>query len=465
MPRPQPPVVVVPGITATNLRDEYPVDPEGVWGMVRKSWERIQLHPDDVRWEQREPARVRADAVFGFPYGDLVEELRHDLSEAADEPVPVYPFAYDWRQPLDAVEADLALFVEEVVARTTLLRHYHAAGYAARRGQVDLVGHSMGGLVIAGYLQRTAGKHVRKVATLGTPFRGSFEAALKIVTGQAELPGDAQSREREAARLTPSLYHLLPRYRGAVTADGELGVDLFRAATWQASVVRTLAEQIRMHGLEGSGRDADELLPAARELLQRLLTQASGHRTRVGNLGLSAVGLTRDDWLAVVGLGEETRVHLHIGVGPDGGPWFDLRSADRKNGYPGGTPDSSGGSGGGGAGDAPARPVDTGDGTVPYEAAVPAFLGPENVVGVTDDDFGYWELRDRLLARGVAGRHASLHSLLPAMNVVQKLVACHLKGEAGGKGTAHGGVWGRRAPDLAPDAPWKPPLEGLREKR
>lgn len=457
MPRPQPPVVVVPGITATHLRDEYPVDPEGVWGMVRKSWERIQLHPDDPRWEQREPARVRADAVFGFPYGDLVKELRHDLSVAADEAVPVYPFAYDWRQPLDAVEADLAAFVEEVVSRTALLRHYHAAGYTARRGQVDLVGHSMGGLVIAGYLQRTEGKRVRKVATLGTPFRGSFEAALKVVTGQAELPGDSASREREAARLTPSLYHLLPRYRGAVTADPGLGVDLFRAATWQRSVVRTLAEQIRLHGLEGAGKDAEALLPAARELLQRLLIQASEHRTRVGRLSLPATGLTRDDWLAVVGLGEETRVHLHITVGPDGGPWFDLRSADRMSGYPSGSAD--------GKGDPRARPVDTGDGTVPYEAAVPSFLGPENVVGLTGADFGYWELRDRLLARGVAGRHASLHSLLPAMNVVQKLVACHLKGEAGGQGTAHGGVWGRRAPDVAPDSAWKPPLEGLREKR
>ena len=38
---------------------------------------------------------------------ELVDELRHDLTDAADEPVPVYPFAYDWRQPLDAVEEQL----------------------------------------------------------------------------------------------------------------------------------------------------------------------------------------------------------------------------------------------------------------------------------------------------------------------------------------------------------------------
>ena len=457
MPRVQPPVVVVPGITATNLRDEYRVDPEAVWGILRKSWDRVQLHPDDVRWEQREPARVRADAVFGFPYGDFIADLRHDLADSADEPVPVYPFPYDWRQPLAAVEAELADFVEEVAARTALLRHYHAAGYRAKDGQVDLVGHSMGGLIIAGYLEGTKGKRVRKVATLGTPFKGSFEAALKMLTGMAELGGDSASREREVARLTPSLYHLLPRFKGAVSADAGLGVDLFRAATWQRSVSHTIAEQIRLHGVAAEDKPSEELLDEAVALFQRLLDQASEHRTRVGRLSLAQAGLTRDDWLAVVGLGEETRVHLHVMKGEDGGPWFDLRSADRKNGYPDGVVDDHG--------FMAAHPVDTGDGTVPYEAAVPTFLGPENVVGVTHDDFGYWEIRDRILSRGVAGRSVSLHSLLPAMNVVQKLVVSHLKGDAGGKGPVHGGVWGRRGPDVPADAPWKPPLDGLREKR
>ena len=454
MARPQPPVVVVPGITASNLRDEYPVDPEGVWGILRKRWERVQLHPDDVRWEQREPARVREDTLFGFPYGGFIHDLRYDLSPAADEPVPVFPFPYDWRQPLDAVEERLADFVEEVVARTALLRHYHAAGYTARSGKVDLVGHSMGGLIIAGYVERAGRKRVRKVATLGAPFKGSFEAALKMITGQAELPGDSGSAEREVARLTPALYHLLPRFKNAGTADPGLGVDLFRAATWQPSVARTIAEQIRLHGLEGAGMTEDVRLAAAKDLFQRLLTQASDHRTRVSRLSLGSAGMTRDDWLCVVGLGEKTRVHLHIIADAGGQPWFDLRSADRKNGYPSGSLDKHG--------NVVARPADTGDGTVPYEAAVPTFLNPENVVGLTDDDFGYWEFRDRLLSRGIAGKSVSLHSLLPAMNVVEKLVVCHLKGEAGARGPTHKGVWGRRTPDVETDAAWKPPLEGLR---
>lgn len=455
MPQLQPPVIVVPGITATNLRDEYPVTPEGVWGILRKSWDRVQLHPDDVRYEQREPARVRADTVFSFPYGNFISDLSHDLASAADAPVPVFPFGYDWRQPLDAVETELDAFVHEVVARTALLRHYHAAGYTAENGTVDLVGHSMGGLLIAGYVERTQGRRTRKVATLGTPFQGSFEAALKMITGMGEL-GDSASREREVARLTPGLYHLLPRFQGAVTSDPGMGVDLFRADTWQPSVIRTIAEQIRLYGLDGAGRATDDLMPAAVELFQRLLTQASEHRARVAHMTLAQTGMTKDDWLAVAGVGEETRVHLHVERSAEGTPWFDLRSADRKNGYPSGTTDANG--------NITARPADTGDGTVPYEAAVPSFLGAENLVCLCDDDFGYWEVRDRLLERGVAGHSVALHSMLPAMNVVEKLVVCHFKGEVGRPGPTHAGVWGRRAPDMAQDGVWDPPLAGLRQK-
>ena len=155
-------------------------------------------------------------AVFGTPYGSFIEELRHNLTEHGDKPVPVYPFPYDWRQPLDIVEQQLDTFVTEVIARTSLMRHYHDAGFD-ELPKVNLVGHSMGGLIIAGYLQRRGvAAPVEKVATLGSPFRGSLEAPIKVVTGTASLGPDSSpnSREREAARLTPALYHLLPSLAG-----------------------------------------------------------------------------------------------------------------------------------------------------------------------------------------------------------------------------------------------------------
>ena len=327
----QAPVIVIPGITASYLRDEYPLDPETVWAILRKGYDRTALHPDDTPYELMEPARVVVDKVFGLPYGEFVDEIRHDLSQRADEPTPVYPFAYDWRQPLDWIEGQLADFVDEVIARTKLMRHYHSAGYAADP-RVDLVGHSMGSLIIAGYVESHGGAKVGKVATMGGPFRGSFEAVLKVATGNADLgAGRSASREREVARLTPALYHLLPRYRGAVTAEEGLERDLFKPAAWQQSVVQTLAEYIRLHGVD-KGLSRLRRLEKAEELFGRMLRGARAHRRRLERFDLSSSGLSPDDWLCIIGVGEKTRVRLRIHRSGSR-PVFDLDSTDRVNGY------------------------------------------------------------------------------------------------------------------------------------
>jgi hypothetical protein len=55
-----PPVIFVPGIKGSSLRDEYPVDPENLWSTARavlKLFERITLHPFNNRYEAQEPAR------------------------------------------------------------------------------------------------------------------------------------------------------------------------------------------------------------------------------------------------------------------------------------------------------------------------------------------------------------------------------------------------------------------------
>src|SRR5690606_30075332 len=88
---------------------------------------------------------------------------------------------------------------------------------------------------------------VGRVATLATPFRGSFEAPIKVLTGTSSIGGGEQnSREREAARITPALYHLLPDFDGAVVDEAGKPVDLHDAAAWQDGVVETLAEFIRL---------------------------------------------------------------------------------------------------------------------------------------------------------------------------------------------------------------------------
>ena len=205
------PVIVVPGVTATYLRDLYPLPPETIWAVIRKKFDRVQLHPDDTRYEARQPAVVRPDQLYEIAYEELIEELRYNLSDSEDDPVPVFPFTYDWRQPLHVIEASLAEFIDEVIDRTRLMRNYHADKTYREAMKVNLVGHSMGGLVIAGFMQEYGAEkidRINKIATLATPYKGSFEAMVKMITGTANIGGSTpSSREREASRLTPSLYH------------------------------------------------------------------------------------------------------------------------------------------------------------------------------------------------------------------------------------------------------------------
>lgn len=424
---PVPPVIVVPGITASTLRDEYSLPPETVWSVLTKDYARISLHPDDTRYEVMEPARMRADQLIELAYRELIEELRYNLRPSEDAPVPVYPFSYDWRHPLDALEVQLAAFIDEVIERTKLMRHYHAAGYADDP-KVVFVGHSMGGLIITGYLsQRRRRSRVSKVVTLATPFRGSFEAVIKLTTGTANLGADTpSSREREAARVTPALYHLLPSCPGLEIEEGLAGTDLFDARLWQPSILETLEEYVRLYAVSRKNR-AEQ----ARELFSALLGAARAHRSRIDSFRLSDAGLKPGDWLCVVGVDAVTRVRLKVKRARQG-PQFELVGEDRENRWREDLDD--------------AAKRATGDGTVPFEGALPRFLALDNIVCVTPDDYGYWEVQDRALTR-IGG----FHGILPNMNMVHRLIVRHFRG---GPDT-RGNTWGRPAPGVAN---WQPPL-------
>jgi pimeloyl-ACP methyl ester carboxylesterase len=426
----QPPVIVIPGITATTLHDDYPLNTLDIWTMVlNKDFHRVGLHPDDLRYEAYEPARVYAGKIFAI-YNDFLAALRHELSPHADEPTPVFAFPYDWRRPLALTVDEFAKFVEEVIARTRLLRHYR--DFTGAKQQVDLVGHSMGGLVICEYLSRHGANRVHKIATLGTPFLGAMEAVVKLTSGLGVLSGEVPSeRERETARSTPAVYHLLPSYDGATVDAGGKSIkhDLFDVANWQTSIVESLAEYIRLHAVDPP-RDAEETVRAQKEmlraaaLLKELLDAAGDHRRRVEALDLAAMGKSADDWLAVVGLGEQTRGSL--------------------------TPERAGGRLRFNVHDAVAKPAvnspKAGDGTVPVPGAIPPFLPRAALFGVSRDDFEWFEFGDKALVRA-----AGLHALLPNLNVVQRVVIKHLRPAFRGPYT------GRPVPGVT-KAAWKPPI-------
>ena len=431
-----PPVIFVPGITGTYLRDEYVLPPDRVWGVIEHNFARVALHPDDPRFEAVEPARVRADSLFELPYKEIIQELRYNLCPSADRFVPVFPFAYDWRLPLEILEGQLSDFVDEVIDRTKLIGHYVQAGYA-ENPTVNLIGHSMGGLIITGYLEKKGrSARVSKVVTLATPYKGSFEAVIKIATGTANLGSDQpNSREREAARLTSSLYHLLPAIRDALELDDpHLPANFFDPALWQASVLASI-----MAYVQSQMAFINEKEQKAQELFLRFLEAAQAYRSRIDKFRLSKTNLKPEDWLCVVGVNSETRVRMRI-QSTERGPLFDLSSKYRLNRWRSDL----------------ANPVEwrlTGDGTVPFEAALPDFLKLENIVCVTPEDYGYWEIQDKVVA-GVAGFHA----IICNMDMLHRMIVRHFTG----KPDVGGNTWGYPAPGITSEQ-WKPPVS-LRAK-
>lgn len=74
---------------------------------------------------------------------------------------------------------------------------------AGEEGQVDLVAHSMGGLISARYLGRHPGR-VRRLVTVGTPFHGSRLWAMSVSDALPQMrPGSAFLEETLSPEIFP----------------------------------------------------------------------------------------------------------------------------------------------------------------------------------------------------------------------------------------------------------------------
>lgn len=453
------PIIIVHAVTASGLHDFYPPDQERVWSPIELAladYDRITFAPEagkkpgDVRYEAIEPALIRPSELFGLVYKELISELKHNLSYG-DVPVqPVYPFVYDWRQDNFVTIRHLAAFVDEVIARTNLMPHVPGPAGEPPCDAVDLIGHSMGGLVIAGciargLLGRGKASKVRRVVTLGTPFRGATTAITKLATGVGTLTGrGAKERERTTARLTPTVYQLLPSFRGALR-DGPLEPrlapeadpdDIWKRDTFQPSILDTIAEHARAAAAR-EGTTLKEARATAEGVMDDMLAAARQYRALTDSVDPATMLRPPAEggaWLAILGAGEKT--HIHAGITDRGraSQLFDFRpagfSSDSWDAADLGRDDNE----------------FTGDETVPIRSAAPPWKESwRHCVVVKRQDFGWLaEPGDRLLQDRLG-----LHSALPLLNLAQRWIINFLRPEWAGnprKFGQHGRLWGRPAP-------------------
>ncbi|HEY2928656.1 lipase/acyltransferase domain-containing protein [Piscinibacter sp.] len=246
------PVILIPGVFGSRLRDR--VSGKEVWP---GSWPRILFssYPElalEIDPQTQQPRESRLEA-YGIAeqalgrdfYRPILETLtryggysRGELGTSAKRGERrYYVFAYDWRQDNVRSARELHRLIEAVQ------RDY---GDPALR--VDIVAHSMGGLIARYYLRfgtldvldgtpaqvtMEGAARVRKLILLGTPNLGSVSSLHAFLSG--ESVGLTRISPRTLATM-PSGYQLFPHPLASwlVDIDGKpRDDDLFSPETWQ----------------------------------------------------------------------------------------------------------------------------------------------------------------------------------------------------------------------------------------
>lgn len=250
----QPPVVLIHGVLGSKLRDK--TSNEDLWP---GSASRLFLHdysdiafdidPDTLNPMSNniEAYAISESAVGKDFYGKIVQTLGdaagYKYAQVGDEvdlkQKNYYVFHYDWRQDNVISAGQLADFIDQI-----------QEDYGNRNLKVDIVAHSMGGLISRYYIRygkqdvindndfdkkitMYGGDHVRRVILSGTPNLGSVKTLNLFIDG-VEIGLNQIGTETLATM--PSLYQLFPHPLNdwIVTSEGTpLDRDLFDVNIWR----------------------------------------------------------------------------------------------------------------------------------------------------------------------------------------------------------------------------------------
>ena len=165
------PIIIIPGIMGSRLftSDKVFDDSTRVWDPPTDSWgDKWNVHKLNEKLESGNTLYVRpcenqndmdsgTVAAYGREYGaqDTYKKLVDGICDAYPER-EVYVFSYDWRKSNAANAKKLADVIKGLGDE-----------------KVDLVCHSMGGLVASSYYKQYGSDKVDKVITCGTPYEGA----------------------------------------------------------------------------------------------------------------------------------------------------------------------------------------------------------------------------------------------------------------------------------------------------
>lgn len=251
--RQQPPVILIHGILGARLRDRNSGEeawPRGIGSMLFHNYEELALTIDPGTLKPAasplQAYDITSSAAGKDYYGKVIRTLANSGGyiagvagqEVLDKQPRYYVFYYDWRQDNVKSAAKLGDLIEQI-----------RLDYGKPELKVDIVAHSMGGLITRyfmryGYVDvldnnefpvnNYGTSRVRKVILLGPPNLGSIRALHGFLQGYKV---GLRSIPTEVLITMPSSYQLFPHpiNESIITANGHaLDRDLFDIDIWRA---------------------------------------------------------------------------------------------------------------------------------------------------------------------------------------------------------------------------------------
>jgi pimeloyl-ACP methyl ester carboxylesterase len=226
------PVVVIPGIEGSKLCNSAG---DVLWG-DRSSYtaariSALRLPPDVATRDKGIHSCGLIETVNYIPFlwdSNIYTGLLNTLKQIGYEDKDVIKFDYDWR---------LSNFDNAKLLRAKI----EQISSSSRSGKVDILAHSMGGLIARIYLQTLGGfERVHNLILMGTPNFGSASVFKELRDGFEHWP-TAWSGGLGEIQLTilsfPSIYQLLPTYADCCAFGPKGGavnyVDILDPEVWQ----------------------------------------------------------------------------------------------------------------------------------------------------------------------------------------------------------------------------------------
>jgi hypothetical protein len=211
------PVIFVPGIEGSYLKEKaFPFDKE-IWpdpltytaDPIDEQLNELKMNEIGNSIKDLVPTDVLRNVWGTDIYGGLIDYLKvNGYQENKD----LYIFPYDWRLDIDTVSGDnfpcestttLKCFINWIKART-------------ETDKVDIVAHSMGGLVVKDYVAKFGQNSINKFIDMATPHLGTPKAAKILEYGDnlnIKILGVGilnPSKIKDISLQMPSIYQLLP---------------------------------------------------------------------------------------------------------------------------------------------------------------------------------------------------------------------------------------------------------------